>query len=124
MGTSKEAQFVGHVLQLTQSNELKWRRTDAPTTLYVGTDSKIFDFFSAKLGEKILGIYELRSPIYDGDRDKFYWTNEIALALFNRQMDQEYTFSSPGVADLFSEVKRQAAGVDDFLKSILGEDEN
>ncbi len=120
MELNKEAQFVSQILQMTQTRELRWERTDAPQALWIGTDSRIFDFFAAPLSDKVLGIYEIRDRFYDGDRDQHFWSSSITLGLFDKRMNHEYTFRvASAVMDLFNEVKRQVANVDDFFDSVL-----
>jgi hypothetical protein len=120
MSIGKEAQFIAYVLRQTQAKTLRWERREPPQALWLGTDSKIFDFYCASLADKTLGLYEVRNRHYDGDRDQFFWGSDVQLALFDRVLNHEYTFNAAaGVYDLFSEVKRQVAGVDDFLDRIM-----
>jgi hypothetical protein len=122
MTIQKEAAFIGYLTKLTKSGEITWYRSEPPEYLTNGTSNKVIDFFRCQVKGRAVGLYEVRVPSYDPDRDTFHWHGERELALFDDLGNHEYSFrANAGVSELFSSVKGNVAGVDDFLDDVLGE---
>lgn len=121
MSIRKEAAFVAHLTRLTKDGELTWARMEPPPSLTHGTSCQVLEFYETKLEGRNIGLYEIRIPTYDGDRDTWHWHSERELALFDLLGNHEYTFgANAGIFELFAEVKRNVAGVDEYLDQVLG----
>lgn len=116
--------LVSRLNRLTQEGQISWIPIDPPESLTSSTSHEIPIFFTAHYNERDLGIFEDRYQTLD-DYERLYWTSRIGLGLFDggRQI-WELPGDVSGIHELFAAVRSQSSGIDEFIESLGGEEEN
>ncbi|HEY0884173.1 MAG TPA: hypothetical protein VGE20_02765 [Ramlibacter sp.] len=106
-------------------DQLKWHVVEPPRTLSRGTDDYIPFFMSASYKDQQFALYQQRYQSYDGERDRFYWSERIAFAILDsegRVLWETPRYSS-ALADLFETARRKVANVEGIIDELLSDDE-
>ncbi len=111
--------------KLTSLDQLSWRVTEPPRFIAKGTDDFIPFFMTATYKGQSFALYQQRYQSYDGDRDRFYWSERVTFAILDsegRVLWETPRYSS-ALADLFETARRKVSNVDGILDNLLsGED--
>jgi hypothetical protein len=112
--------------KLTSMGKLVWHRATPPAAIARGADQHISTFATATYRDTRFGIFQQRYQSYDGERDRFYWSERVVLAILDAQGNVlwELANNSPALADLFDKVRSKVAGVDKILDALLSEEED
>ena len=127
MATSqKMVRFVTQLNRLTQESEMTWSARDVPHSVTEGTDDIIPVFFATTYQGRNLGIFEVRYRTYAPEFDRLSWAADAVLGFFDDdwRILSRYRESSSGLWALLESVRDQVAGVDEFIDSILPEEED
>lgn len=109
----------------TSLEQLEWEVHDAPRAILRGTDDYIPIFMSCTYKGKRFGLYEHRYQAYDGEHERFYWTNRIVLAILDREdrVLWETPSQIPALFDLFETVRKRVSNIDGILDELLDDDD-
>lgn len=121
--------------KLTQSGELKWTAEIPTSDLHKHPDDRIDAAYSAQYADKELRLYRRTYKEYQAavgfeallrkSSVAFRWTTEIRLEFVGQEGMTLWAFPRVGpLKDLLSSAEYQAAGVKDFLDTVLGEVEH
>jgi hypothetical protein len=123
---SKIIRLLSELTKLTSKGELKWRVKDPPEALTHGTNDVFPLYCEAEYKNQTIGLAQRRYQQYDGDRDRFYWNEEIALIFVDDRGRVLWEDRSQWAAltTLFETVREKVADVDGILKNLLGDDED
>ena len=111
--------------RLTSMEKLRWHVEDAPRSLSRGTDDYIPIFMMARYKGQKFGLYQQRFQSYDGDRDRFYWSEREVLALIDidDRVLWETSRNYSALNDLFETAKRKVSNVDEMIDNLLEDDD-
>ncbi|NML27449.1 hypothetical protein [Zoogloea dura] len=111
--------------RLTSLDKIVWQVTDPPRTLARGTDDVIPFFMYATHKGKHFGLFQQRYQSYDGEHERFYWSEQVVLAIldYDGRVLWETSSYSSALADLFETARRKVANVDGLIEDLLGDDE-
>ncbi|MEX0740986.1 MAG: hypothetical protein WD071_16760 [Pseudohongiella sp.] len=123
--------LVAKLIELTQESTLRWEVVEANEGSEFGFTKIIGAVFETKYGGRILRIYKRE---YDNSEDNHLFntyayqpTYSIAIELefVDRKGNSIWSFPRiTGIFDLYKAISYKAAGVDDFISDILGDEEN
>jgi hypothetical protein len=114
------AEVVKRLEELTAARKIQWRRMDAPSSVAVGTDSRVPAFFGATFKGRHVGVYEERFRAFDIETETSYWSNRYVLAFFDESWEIAWEAPTmPGVGRLYDAIKYQNADVDSILNDIM-----
>jgi hypothetical protein len=117
MKKNKYTLALAKVLSETQTGILTWKIEDHPTSLPVDRSDLVSSVFEARLQpNRYVRIYEYNKRHYT-DVDEYDTERRIAVEIGSETWWQFPP--SPITSDLLSAVKKQIAGVDDFLDDYL-----
>lgn len=111
--------------KLTSLGEIEWEVSDAPRAILRGTDDYIPLFMSTAYKGQRFGLFEHRYQAYDGEHERFYWTNRIVLAILDREDRAlwETTSQTPALFDLFETARKKVSNIDGLLDELLDDDD-
>jgi hypothetical protein len=117
--------LISKLTELTSKGELTWEITDPPHALRSGTNDVFPLFFEVNFKGQHIGLANRRYQDYDGERDKYYWAQELVLMFIDQQGRVVWTTTSPYAAiyNLFETVREQVADVKNIIDNLL-DDEN
>jgi hypothetical protein len=117
--------LLSELTKLTTKGELSWRIKDAPEALHHGTDDVYPLYLEADFKDQKLGLAQRRYRAYDGEHDRFYWTEEVVLVFLDWRGRVTWENRSPHAAlsTLFESAREQVADVDGILKKLLSDDD-
>jgi hypothetical protein len=121
----KVTSLIVKLNRLTSLGQIKWEVMDAPRTILRGTDDHIPLFmFTAYKGQRF-GLYQHRYQSYDGDHDRFYWTERLVLAILDSE--GRALWETPGhssaLFDLFETVRKKVSNIEGVLDDLLSDDD-
>jgi hypothetical protein len=118
--------FVTKLNRLTQEGRLRWRLTKAPASLTRGSSNPIAAYFECDLMGKLVGIYEERYQDWSEETKEWHWSPRLVLGLFDGEGHQLWEFPDrlAGLNDLWNAVRYRSADVDEYLDSVLAEDDD
>jgi hypothetical protein len=119
--TSKKEyiQLIDKLTELTQSGELEWDRKLCPDKLE-STENKIDIVYTTELEGRNLRLYEEKYKHYTDEFD-FYWADGLVLEFIDDSGGHIWQFPDlRNIMDLLKAVKFKEAGVDSFIKDVLG----
>ena len=112
--------------RLTSLDKLHWHVEEAPRPLSRGTDDYIPFFMAAHYKGQRFGLYQQRYQSYDGDRDRFYWSEREVLAILD--LEGRVLWETPrhysALSDLVETARRKVANVDGILDNLLADDDD
>lgn len=110
--------------RLTSLGQIEWSVEEPPRTLSRGTDDYIPFFLAARFKGQRFALYQQRYQSYDGERDRFYWLEQVVLAILDTADRVLWETSRPNSAlyDLFETARRKVANVDGILDNLLKDD--
>jgi hypothetical protein len=122
---TKEYRFVSKIIKETLEGKIKWEtaRTN-PTS--ISLSERLIDFpYKTVIDEKIFRLFKYESK-YFIDEERFEWTTGYRLEMIQDSSEKSlYTFpETRNLSDLYDEIRRQIAGIDDFLNNYLKGDES
>lgn len=123
---SKIIRLLSELTKITSKGELAWTARDAPESLTDATNDVYPLYFQSEYKNQTIGLAQRRFQGYDGDRDRFYWNEEIVLLFLDwrgRVVWEERT-QSAALYTLFESVREKVADIDGILNNLLGEDED
>ncbi|WP_208279767.1 hypothetical protein [Massilia oculi] len=112
--------------KLTSLNKINWTVEKPPHSIAKGTDDHIPLYISAFYKDKVFGIFQQRYQSYDGDHERFYWSERVVLAILDHEdnllweVDGNYS----ALYDLFETVRRKVARVDDIIGDLINDDDD
>lgn len=125
VASSKIIKLITLLTELTQESKIEWHVDDPPQLLTRGTDFIIPIYYVTTYKNKEFAIYKRRYQNFFPEYEKFYWTEEIVLALMDDDtVIWDYSESSPALYNLFEAVREQVAGIDDIVDNLIDEIEN
>lgn len=77
----KIARLVDKLIQQTRAGVIEWEALTVPRTLTEATDHVIKEYFECDYAGQSLGVFQRAIHSYDGDRDDFYWVDEVRLGI-------------------------------------------
>lgn len=112
--------------KLTSMDKLVWHPATPPAAITRGTDQHVSAFMTATYRDARFGIFQQRYQSYDGQRERFYWSERVVLTILDAQGNVlwELSNNSPALVDLFDKVRSKVAGVDRILDELLSEEED
>ena len=112
--------------RLTSIGKLTWETQAPPDSILRGTDDQVPLYVVAYFKGQEFGLYERRYRLYDGENDRFYWSQEVVLALLDIDGRAVWQTSSTSSAliDLFETVRRKVSNVDAVIDRLLAEDDD
>lgn len=111
--------------RLTSEDLISWKIEDAPRSITRGTDDIISIYLETEYKQSYFAIYERRVKYYNGDRDEFYWSELIVLAMldaYERVLWETFDHNA-ALKDLFLAARNNAAEIDHIFDNILNDDE-
>ncbi|MDF3867963.1 hypothetical protein P3W53_26085 [Pseudomonas denitrificans (nom. rej.)] len=124
---NKEASLIIKLNRLTSLKTIEWRAEDVPHYIVSGTENIVPIFMSTEYKGQTFGLYQCRYPWFDGDRDRFFWSEKIVLCILNRAAGivvWENSEDSSVLNDLFSTARHQVANIDGILDDLLSDDDD
>lgn len=111
--------------KLTSLEQLKWHVEDAPRSILRGTDDFVPLYMAALYKGQRFGLYQHRYQSYDGDHDRFYWSERVVLVIldYEGRVIWESPHASSALYDLFETVRKKVSNIDGILDDLLSDDE-
>ena len=111
--------------RLTSMGKLQWNVEDAPRSLSRGTDDFIPIFMRARYKDQRFALYLQRYQSYDGERDRFYWSEREVLAIidFDDRVLWQTSRNYSALNDLFETAQRKVSNVDELINNLLEDDD-
>lgn len=121
----KVTNLIVKLNRLTSLGQIKWKVMDAPRTILRGTDDHIPLFMFTAYKNQRFGLYQHRYQSYDGDHDRFYWSERVVLAILDTEgrVLWETPEYSPALFDLFETVRKKVANIEEVLDDLLADDD-
>lgn len=109
--------------KLTSLGQLQWHVEDVPHTIARGTDDYIPVFMTATYKGSRFGLFQQRYQTYDGDHERYYWSDRIVLVIldFDGRVLWETSKYSSALSDLFETVRRKISDIDGILDTLLND---
>ena len=122
-GEDKISALLVKLNRLTSIGEITWSVADAPRPLLRGTDDYIPFCMLTKYKGQLFGLFQQRYQSYDGERDRFYWSERLVLAILDDEGRALWEASQPYSAlhDLFETARRKVANVDAIIDDLLSD---
>lgn len=122
MATNRDyIKLIDRLTELTQSKEIEWNRKMCPEKLE-GTENKIDVVYEVSYKDKNLRLYEEKYKHFTDEFD-FYWADRVILEFIDDTGGHVWEFPSlRSTWDLLKAVKYKEAGVDSFIKDVLGDE--
>jgi len=125
VASSKIIKLITLLTELTQESKIEWHVDDPPQLLTKGTDFIIPIYYITIYKNKKFAIYKRRYQNFFPDYEKFYWIEDIVLALMDDDIViWDYSESSAALYNLFEAVRDQVARIDDIVDNLIDEIEN
>lgn len=111
--------------KLTSLGQLDWYVEDAPRSILRGTDDFVPLYMAASYKGQRFGLYQHRYQSYDGDRDRFYWSERVMLVILDPEdrVLWESPHASSALYDLFETARKKVANIDGILDDLLSDDD-
>ncbi|MDE8814531.1 hypothetical protein VC885_13155 [Citrobacter freundii] len=121
MADNKTTKLAVALNKETVRKNIEWKVMDAPKPFTEGTDDILQVIYSTKFKDKNIVIYN-RQYKYFYDVDEWNWSEGIILAIVTDNFKPIWKSDEQSQAlwDLYSNVTRQAAGVNKLLDDLLG----
>lgn len=121
----KVTSLIVKLNRLTSLGQLTWEVEDAPRTILRGTDDHIPLFMATTYKGQRFGLYQHRYQSYDGDHDRFYWSERLVLAILDPEdrMLWETPGQSSALFDLFETARKKVSNIDGLLDDLLADDD-
>ncbi|WP_146749667.1 MULTISPECIES: hypothetical protein [unclassified Pseudomonas] len=99
----------------TATGQIKWSIADAPYTITKGNDNFFPLYFQVEYRGRTMCIYEVRAKDYI--EDQAYWHEYLVIGLLDNdgRLLWEYEGNDAILHELFGDVRRSIADVQDFL---------
>ena len=121
----KTVQLASKLNRLTKEGHIRWEAMHPPAAITQGRNEIIEHFFKTDYRGKILGLYEVRLPVYNEDFDRFLWNDYVRMGIFASDWSLAWEFEDvSGLADLFHTVRHNVADVDRVLDELLGDSDS
>ena len=116
MMDSSTKKMVIRLIEETSTRRVTWAVGEPPRSLTQGTDDVFPLYFEGLFKGKMLCIYQSKTKHYIDDRD-YYWNESLVIGIVDDQgrVVWEYEGNEPELHELFNDVRRSAADVDQFL---------
>lgn len=110
--------------KLTSLGQIEWEVQSTPRAILRGTDDCIPLFMATSYKGKKFGLFEHRYQAYDGEHERYYWTNKIVLAILDVEdrVLWETPSQSPALFDLFETARKKVSKIDGLLDELLEDD--
>lgn len=121
MADNKTTKLAVALNKETVRKNIEWKVMDAPKPFTEGTDDILQVIYSTKFKDKNIVIYN-RQYKYFYDVDEWNWSEGIILSIVTDNFKPIWKSDEQSQAlwDLYSNVTRQAAGVNKLLDDLLG----
>lgn len=122
---SQITRLLSELTKLTTKGELSWRIKDPPEALQLGTDDVYPLYLETDFKDQKMGLAQRRYRAYDGEHDRFYWSEEVVLLFLDWRGRVTWENRSPHAAlyTLFESAREQVADVDGIFKKLLSDDD-
>jgi len=123
---TKITRLLSELTKLTSRGQVEWRMVDAPEALSRGTSDIYPVYLETEYKSQKIGLAQRRYQAFDGENDRFYWTEEISLLFFDTFDRVTWQSSNPRAAiyTLFDTAREQVADIDGILKNLLGTEDD
>lgn len=106
--------------KLTSLGQLQWEVQDPPRTIARGTDDFIPLFLTTTYKGQRFGLFQQRYQWYDGEHDRFSWSEQLVLAILDNQDRMLWeTHQSSALHDLFETARKKVSNVDKLIDDLL-----
>lgn len=121
----KTSDLISELTKLTSKGQIDWTSSDPPDVLTHGSNDVYPLYFQTTYRDQKIAVAQRRYQSYDGDRDRFYWNEEINLFFLDYRDKIAWQTDSPYTAlnILFETVREQAADVDGIFDRLLEEND-
>ena len=119
---NQDIQLATKLLKLTIENKIIWNIAECPQNLIDGTNFIIPIYFQAEYNKQIFATYKIRYQNYSPDFDTMYWTEEIKLAIIDKDHEVviwENNQPISAINNLFSYVQEQASGINNIINNLV-----
>ncbi len=112
--------------KLSSLDQITWDVRDAPRAILRGTDDYIPLFMSTYYKGQRFGLFEYRYQDYDGEHERFFWSNRIVLAILDREDRAlwETNSQTPALLDLFETARKKVSNIDGLLDELLDDEDD
>ncbi|GAB3467166.1 hypothetical protein GCM10027321_34300 [Massilia terrae] len=119
----KTTTLIVKLNRLTSLGEINWRVEPPPRTIVRRIDDHIPVFLRTLYKDRQLGLFQQRYQTYDDERDRFYWSERVVLAILdsNDEVLLEIANNSSALNDLFDTVRRKVADVDSIIDDLISD---
>lgn len=109
--------------RLTSLGKINWTVEPPPRAIVRGIDDRIPVFLRALYKGRSLGLFQQRYQTYDGERDRFFWSERVVLAILDSDDNVlwEVANNSSALNDLFDTVRRKVADVDSIIDDLIND---
>lgn len=118
-------QLLSELTKLTSKGEIVWRSATPPRAMTEGTNDLYPYYFEASYKSQSMGLAKRRSQAYDGERDRYYWDEELVFIFIDVMGDVVWEggrqWKVLGV--LFEAVRNKVGNVDGIFQNLLGTEE-
>lgn len=121
----KLTSLVVKLNKLTSLDQISWEVEDAPRTILRGTDDHIPLFMTSKYKGQRFGLYQHRYQSYDGEHERFYWSERVVLAILDStdRVLWETSGQSSALFDLFETARNKVSNIDGLIDDLLANDD-
>lgn len=111
--------------RLTSLEQIRWEVTDPPRAIARGTDDHIPLFLTTTYKAQRFALYQQRYQSFDGDRERFYWSERLVLAILDDEGRAiwEAPNQPSALYDLFETARNKVANIDEVINDLLDDDE-
>jgi hypothetical protein len=116
------SKVIIQLINLTRSNELKWKKQDPPNWL-TDSGSKIESVYLTEYKGRKLRLYEEKYQSYDDFDRSYSWAKRPVLQIIDQfnKTDWEFPWCRE-LKDLIEAVRYHSANVSEFLDNFLNND--
>ncbi|WP_284617467.1 hypothetical protein [Aquabacterium humicola] len=118
--------LLSELTKLTSKGQLTWQVSDPPESLTHGTNDVYPLFLQSEYKEQRIGLAQRRYQAFDGDNERFYWTEELVFMFIDwrGRVTWETRSSYAALYTLFEAAREQVADVDGILKKLLSDSDD
>lgn len=118
--TDKALDLIIQLHRRTSEGRIAWRVREAPAGMTAGTDSVVPLYLETTVRGNRYAIFEERYRQYDGDREVFYWTSELALAVLDLSGRVLWRINEPYTAldGLYTAARACVVNIDSLLSDL------
>lgn len=112
--------------RLTSQDKIKWTQQRPAPIVLRGTDDTIPSYLATHYKGNRFALFQQRYQNYDGEHDRFYWSDRVVLAIldaFEQAIIWETSTPHAALYDLFETARHKVADIEGVLKDLLADGE-